>query len=126
MNHNGAPLADAHVLFVPDDGGPTSIGKTGPDGRFVLTTNAQRGATLGRHKVSIQAFEESGGATATDDTGEFTGEHKSRIPFEYGNYEMSGLTAEVTAGGDNNFTFDVSGDATQPERYVDDYQSEGI
>jgi hypothetical protein len=128
VNHNGAPLADAHVLFVPEAWGPPSIGKTGDDGRFNLTTNAEPGATLGDHKVSIQAFEESGGAGAgeTDESGEFSGQHKSRIPFEYGNYELSGLTAEVTEDGDNDFKFDLTGDASQPERHVDDYQPEGI
>ncbi len=126
VNHNGVPLADAHVLFVPEAGGPPSIGKTGADGRFELTTNAELGATLGRHNVSIQAFEESGGAAAADESGEFTGQHKSRIPFEYGNYELSGLAAEVTEDGNNEFTFDLIGDASQPQRYVDDYQPEGI
>ncbi len=109
VTHDGAPLANADVLFISEAGGPAAVGRTGADGKFQLTTGGRPGAVLGRHKVAVQAEEESSEGKSIVEGGEFIGERKSRIPVTYGNYEMSGLTADVTADGDNNFTFDLTG-----------------
>ena len=107
--HDGAPLAGANVVFVPEAGGPAAVGMTGTDGKFQLTTGGQAGAALGKHKVAISAEEESSQGSSTVQGGEFIGQRKSRIPVSYSNHEMSGLSAEVTADGENNFTFELSG-----------------
>jgi hypothetical protein len=109
VTHDGTPLADADVLFIPEAGGPTAVGRTGSDGKFQLTTGGIPGAVIGKHKVAVQAAAETSAGQTVVEGGEFIGEIKSRIPATYGNYEMSGLTADVTADGENNFTFELTG-----------------
>jgi len=107
--HDGVPLAGANVVFVPEAGGPAAVGQTAADGKFQLITGGNAGAALGKHKVAISAEEESSQGSSTVEGGEFIGQRKSRIPVSYSNHEMSGLSAEVTADGENNFTFELSG-----------------
>lgn len=109
VTHDGTPLADADVLFIPEAGGPAAVGRTGADGKFQLTTGGSAGAVIGKHKVAVQAAAENSEGQSVVEGGEFIGEIKSRIPVTYGNYDMSGLTAAVTPDGENNFTFDLTG-----------------
>lgn len=52
---DGQPLENATVTFLPIAGeGSTSIGETGPDGKFVLSyTREKHGALIGKHRVRI-------------------------------------------------------------------------
>jgi hypothetical protein len=50
---DGSPLADAIVVFAPDEGNPSS-GRTDASGKYELTYRENvKGAIVGSHKVSI-------------------------------------------------------------------------
>jgi hypothetical protein len=116
---NGEPLANANVVFVPEAGGPTSVGQTADDGKFTLSSSARPGAMVGKHQVAIQANErvrrdgkvEPAPAEEIDAESETKSPYISRslIPRTYGDYSASGLTADVTEGGENQFTFELTG-----------------
>lgn len=108
--YNGEPLDGANVVFVPEDGGPSSVGQTGADGRFTLSTSAKPGAVIGKHQVAVQAIE-GAPSSSTNESGEFEGEHRWLIPKEYGSHFSSGLSAAVTNDGENDFTFELTGGA---------------
>lgn len=81
---DGAPLANALVLFTPAGPGRTSLGSTGADGTYTLTFLRDiQGANLGRHAVRI--------TTATEENG-----GRELLPTKY--HAKSVLTAEVVAG----------------------------
>lgn len=110
VTYNGTPVADAVVNFGFDDGS-TSVATTGPDGKFVITTNGRVGAPLGSAVVAITKFGGSAMATpeqmmAAAQKGESTST-KSAIPDKYADPKTSGLKAEIVAGGKdkNKFTF---------------------
>ena len=49
----GKPMADVNVTFYPEKGRPAT-GRTGPDGRFKLTTlKPGDGAVVGTHKIAV-------------------------------------------------------------------------
>lgn len=54
---DGAPLADAAVVFHPKPKGRPSMGKTDAEGRFKLSyLEGTMGALVGKHQVSISTF----------------------------------------------------------------------
>ena len=111
VTYNGEPLKGANVVFMPDAGGPAAYGTTGADGHFTWMTRGQTGAMVGTGKVAITAFEE---LAEPKEEHELTAEdlkklNTSRIPENYGRVENSGLTATVTADGENSFTFGLTG-----------------
>jgi hypothetical protein len=122
--YNGDPLANANVVFVPEAGGPTSIGQPGADGRFTLSSSARPGAMVGQHLVSVQAFEryrrdgkaEPVPQNEIEEEGATKSAFASRpvIPPNYGNPDSSGLTAEVKASDENDFTFELTGPPRKP------------
>lgn len=120
--YNGEPLADADVLFMPEGGGPVSVGKTDSEGKFTLSATAKPGARVGKHKVSVQSIEAYLLANAPKEEESPENEGGMRygrrwlIPEKYGNYISSGLEAEVVAGGENNFTFELTGEAPNKKR----------
>ncbi len=118
--YNGQPLREANVVFAPEQGGPTSVALTGPDGKFTLSMNSGRGALIGKHGVAIQASERyridgkpmtdaDRQASQTESEVKSPFRVRSKIPETYGNPESSGLSAEVESGGENNFKFELSG-----------------
>ena len=105
---DGNPLSDATVVFKPaDSDGNTAVGRTDADGRFVLQTFENKdGAVAGKHLVTVTKVETTKPpAGANLDEINFVAEEKSVIPELYGNPTTSKLTAEVTAEGENDFTF---------------------
>lgn len=111
VNHNGAPLSGANVIFSPEQG-PVATGTTDAQGRFELNTSGVPGAVLGPHTVAISAYDAaSPGETSSDPetAGEVTVTAKSLIPEKYGNPISSGLTATVDSDASkNDFTFDLT------------------
>lgn len=118
--YNGKPLPGASVIFVPEQGGPASTGLTGSDGSFTLTMNNGSGALIGKHGVAVQSIERyriDGKPIAEADQQVQAIESdlkspyrtRSKIPVTYGNQVSSGLTAEVGAGSENRFTFELVG-----------------
>jgi hypothetical protein len=112
--YKGAPVEGANVTFVNQDGDPAPAnGRTGADGKAKLKTYKEEdGAVLGKHKVLIEKSESVGGSNAPQDSAEYNPNAppavtKYLLPKKYSDYANSGLTAEVTEAGPNEFTFDL-------------------
>ncbi|HJQ80796.1 MAG TPA: hypothetical protein VJ828_12610 [Lacipirellulaceae bacterium] len=101
---NGAPVADAGVLFKPAQG-PFAMGVTDAEGRFTLTTANEEGALIGDHQVAISKVEtltkyRPGNPMPIYET-------KALIPQKYFNAATSTLTASVV-DDDNEFEFKLT------------------
>ena len=96
VRYKGKPLANAYITFVPDEDAVRSASATtDQNGHYRLTTfDANDGARIGKHRVSVRAEEQpEGPPLAADDINRKRG--KLLTPVEYTNVETSGLTAEV-------------------------------
>ncbi len=116
---DGEPVADAGVLFSPDSPGPAASGSTDEQGKFSLMTGSRDGALVSSHRVVISKSETHGVSTDADglsgavvDGGWLFVDH---LPRRYNDPKTSGLTADVTVGGDNHFTFELTGSEDEPE-----------
>ena len=99
VTRGGEPLAGADVMFMPQNGAPSS-GKTDAEGRFELLYNDGRpGAVPGKHRVVITLP----GPELPAPTGE-----EEEPPADVQPTEEFYKEAEVKEGGENNFTFDVA------------------
>ena len=111
VTSDGQPLQGATVVFRSTGSEPrTAIGRTDAKGIFVLRTFEDGdGAIVGQHKVSITKTEiEKVPANINLDEVDFQPKVTSLIPEKYGSPETSGLTAEVTANGLNEFKFELT------------------
>jgi len=100
--YKGQPVDGAVVTFSPQEGNP-GTGRTGSDGRFVLTTyNAEDGAVPGKHTVTVQLFPDGGLPGMEVESTGVTG-----IPNKYADPEASPLSREVKAGEENDFTLEL-------------------
>jgi hypothetical protein len=104
VTYRGKPLADVNVVFMSRGGAPAT-GVTNSEGRFELTTLDQTGAVPGAHQVTITPNQ---GAIDMPLPGQPPAKPKSAVPAKYGRAESSGLTAEVKAGEENQFTFELT------------------
>ena len=100
--YKGQPVENAEINFYPKDGHPATA-RTGPDGRFVLTTyNANDGAVPGTHTVTVQLFPaEALPGMETQSTG------AAEIPAKYGSPSASPLTVQVKPDEDNDLTLEL-------------------
>jgi hypothetical protein len=104
---DGKPLETGIITF----GGPSGAAGAGQiqAGQFSLNEGANlEGVQPGSYIVLIQSWIEERGAVRED--GSFA-PGESRIPLIYLDAQKSGLKAEVTADGDNKFTFELSSTA---------------
>ena len=125
---DGAPVAGAIVAFAPKaQGVSAAFGTTDASGQFTLTTvQPGDGAMVGSYDVTVTKTTAPAGAAsgpsdydpdsqdsvdaayaehyASEEEGADT-EPKDLLPTKYKDAATSELKAEVTAGGDNNFTF---------------------
>ena len=54
--HNGQPLSEGTVTFVPETAGqPEPVGSIGADGSYQLATGDKPGAPVGKYKVVVRA-----------------------------------------------------------------------
>ena len=87
---DGDPLVDAKVVFLPEQGRPSSA-RTDESGRYrIMYTREVRGALIGRHKVQITTSLE---ADESPDP-EFENGRPESIPAKYNT--QSTLVAEVS------------------------------
>jgi len=102
------PLAHAMVIFQPDSSdknpGPGSHGRTDANGHFTLQlmTGDTKGAVVGRHKVSITAYEGSGDVPSSGSDIVF---RKLLVPAEYNS--DSKLSFPVPPEGTQSANFDL-------------------
>lgn len=121
VQHEGRPVDGAVVTFLgrTESGDELSaVGLTDSSGRFELKTyRPGDGAIAGNHRVSIEKRSLGGGepdsgkpfASQQEYEAERAAQARlkpvSQIPPRYVSFESSGLTAEVTAKGPNEFVF---------------------
>ncbi|HUE71098.1 MAG TPA: hypothetical protein VMP01_09440 [Pirellulaceae bacterium] len=118
---NGTPLADAEVQFHYDgDNRPPqyfgSTGKTDPNGKYELLTNAQKGCVEGKFKVVVSKWTDPQGNPVKIDpeTGMDLeqliqqGQAIEFLPPTYSHPERTTLTAEVTAGKADGYDFELT------------------
>jgi hypothetical protein len=106
----GKPLANATITFTPasdeKNPGPGSQAKTDRDGRFTLKlmTVDRQGAIIGKHKVSITAYEGDDGSvpSSAPDKNPF---RKALVPDEYN--ANTKLTFDVPSGGTTEANFEI-------------------
>jgi hypothetical protein len=103
VTYQGAPLAEAAVMFKPAQG-PFAIGETDAEGKFTLMTANQDGALVGDHSVAIckskTVTKHRPGAVMP------AYEIKPLIPKKYFEASTSQLTASVK-DDDNHFEFNL-------------------
>ena len=120
---DGQPIEGASVSFL-SEAGTTSTGKTDASGKFTLKTfvgsQSVDGCPPGSHQVGITKTISEGGPSSTQDAIERTKTMANSamntsdvkveyvVPAKYSTPTMSGLTADVVAGKDNTFTFELS------------------
>lgn len=116
VTHQGQPVEGATVTFAPDGSGRACSGLTDASGRFKMTTlQPGDGSIPGKYKVSVSKSELVGDMSH-EETMAYIEQHgkgptitvKELLPAKYKSTESSGLTAEVTEGGENDFTFDLT------------------
>lgn len=112
VTYQGKPIEGAEVTFMSKAANSTGVGKTDSAGRFQLTTHIEKdGAVAGPQAVAIRRVDVidktpkdvdvSAGGVALPP------EIKWIIPEKYSTTAKSGLTAEVTESGPNDFKFDL-------------------
>lgn len=109
-------MEGATVVFAPEGEGRAASGLTDASGRFELTTLASGdGVMPGKYQVSISKTETEG-TMSEEESQAYTEEHGERptvttnelLPEKYKSAATSGLTAEVTESGKNEFTFELT------------------
>ncbi len=112
VKYKNAPVPNADLIFMADDGTMPSVGRTDDEGRFTVCTGGRDGAPVGSYKVGIIAAKnkrpvsEAEAAAITSE--QIAANRIDLIPIKYNNHISSGLTATVSENPDeNNFTFDL-------------------
>lgn len=104
VTFNKKPLANATVTFVPNDGGPSSTGKTDKDGKFTMkTADKADGAVVGSHRVMITTLDEEEDSENPD---EIDYSKKEKIPERYN--ANTELTFKVPEDGSTSANFDLT------------------
>jgi hypothetical protein len=102
ITYKNKPVPNGSILFSPEKG-PSATGDIKPDGSYTLTTyRAGDGAVLGKHTVTIAAFEDTSNKLPEERPGLPT----AIIPAKYESAATSGLSADVKAG-ENTVNFDL-------------------
>ncbi len=115
VTYNGQPVAGATVVFSPVGPGRAASGLTDGDGRFKLQTlSADDGILPGKYQVAISKTEIQNPLTEAE-TQAYIAQHgeppqvtvKEALPAKYKSGLTSTLSADVTAGEKNEFTFNL-------------------
>lgn len=114
--YKGQPVSEANVAFLGDGSIRPAIAVTDDDGKFVLTTvRSGDGAVVGKHMVTVSKTVEPPtkaaptGSVSMEDAAKAAQETPSDakilylVPEKYSLPATSGLTFEVTDGGENYF-----------------------
>ena len=110
VRYRGEPLANASVVFVPEENGVRGAnGTTDREGRYRLSTfETNDGARIGSYRVAIRAVESPADSRENPRADQLKPKPvKLLTPARYNAVHTSGLTAEVVAGK-NVFEFDLA------------------
>lgn len=111
ITYKGNPLAGARVVFYHEDSAkPPARATTDDVGKFTLTTyNPKDGAVPGKYTVTVHKMEGTnlGEDEVIDPKVGAKIQARSAIPPRYGVKAQSGLTAQITEDGLNEFKFDL-------------------
>ena len=124
---DGTPVEGANVAFAPKSAdGRAAAGVTDASGRFTLTTvQSGDGALPGSYAVTVSKMSGGPAITRPEDPSKMSPEEGKAfmeqvqqlgktssvtdlLPAKYKSAADSGLTAEVTKGGENDFTFPLT------------------
>jgi hypothetical protein len=101
---DGAPVAGAKVLFLPNE--KTSnpcVGTTDAEGKYALTQATFQGATPGTYKVTVEVYQQKDGKPVPEEMKNdmmqliAMGRAKQILPAKYADPNQTTLTAEVAA-----------------------------
>ena len=110
---NGAPLANVTVQFDCPEAGVAQTAGTDDDGRYEFTAYNATGLPAGSYKVGVTAgrFLRAGEEIPLVDPSRRPAlpprPKSAAVPDRYGKPDTSGLTAEVKAGANDPFNFDL-------------------
>lgn len=103
VTYRGEPVADASVMFYPDEG-RAAFAKTDAHGRFSLMTYTPGdGVVAGAYRVTVSKVVSRAPPTEANPYPTAV----TVLPPEYANVDTAGLSAEVTPGGENDFLFEL-------------------
>ena len=113
---DGAPLANASVVFVPENGRPGGA-STDAQGKYVLTfTEGREGAMLGKNRVRI--------STAADPSETPDGQpipaHPETVPMKYNAQTTLEFTVEAGKQNIANFDLESGGELGEPDSLVEE------
>jgi hypothetical protein len=113
---DGAPLANASVVFVPENGRPAGA-TTDAQGKYVLTfTEGRKGATPGKHKVRISTLADP---SETPD-GEPIPAQPETVPMRYNAQTELTFTVEPATKNVANFDLESGGEMPETDDMVDE------
>lgn len=104
---DGSPVANAGVMFVPIEEGPTAAATADSNGRFHLKTINRTGVIAGRYRVLVSKQEVTPAANPSGSLIPMDVSVKWIVPEKFSKAETSGLTADV-ASDHAEFQFDLS------------------
>jgi hypothetical protein len=108
---DGEAVDGATVVFVTERGGKfyNAVGRSDSSGHFQLKTfRPKDGAVPGTHRVQIEKLTFSDPPADLPPEAGYTPVETSHLPKRYRSTKTSGLTAEVTEAGPNEFVFELS------------------
>lgn len=111
VTYQGKPVVEGTIMFYPKNGRPATA-SLAPDGAYRLTTfKPNDGATLGYHRVTIEARRITPTIIPPDGDVESVGAYgppkvEWLLPEKYSGLKTSSLTAEVKRG-DNAIDFNL-------------------
>ena len=119
VTYKGAPVADATVTFISQDGEPiAAFGQTDAQGVAKLNTpELGPGAVVGKHKATVIKEQIVNPKTSvSQDSPSYAPpspdvpppQVKCEVPAKYSAPDTSPLTADVSAGGPNEFKFELT------------------
>lgn len=108
---DGKPLANATVVFIPENGRPAGA-RTDADGKYVLNfTEGRRGAIPGKNSIRIMTVREA----SQDKDGKAIPGSKETIPNRYNSASELSFTVEPKKKNVANFDLQSGGPITPSE-----------
>ncbi len=94
VQYDGKPLSNGFVVSLPTRGGLSALSALDDEGRFDLSTNGVPGASVGTHRLTVQAY-----------TREMP--PQPRIPAKYSSVDQTPLKFSVKKSAANHFDFQL-------------------